>query len=77
MKIQNYYNLSVPVSMVAISNFFKPYLSQTISQVKLKLDGRHRDDMEIQNSSVPLSKIVTMMAFLKLFKQHQILDCIR
>ena len=52
--------------------------SNTVSQIALKLEGRHRGNTEIQtllNCSVPVSKIATMVAILQLFKQHQILNC--
>ena len=50
-----------------------------LSPIEPKLDGRHWGDMEIQNyllnRSFPISKMAAMVAMLKLFKQHQILDC--
>ena len=54
--------------------------SQNVTQTEPKLDGRHLGcygDSELLNHSVPISKIAVLVAILKLFKQHQILDCLR
>ena len=43
--------------------------SKIISQIKPKLDGRYRSDIEIQNclnSSIPISKMAAMTAILKI-----------
>ena len=45
-------NRSVPISKMAAMaswNSSNHISSQTVSQIELKLDGRHQDDMEIQN----------------------------
>ena len=47
--------------------------SQTLSQIEPKLGGRHWGHMEIKNcknNSVPISKMATMSAILKIFKQY-------
>ena len=50
--------------------------SQTVSQIELKHDWGHRDS-ELLNTLVPVSKLVAVVAILKVFKQHQVLDCLR
>ena len=54
--------------------------SLTVGQIEPKLDGKHRwkhENSELLDRSVPISKMVAMVTILKLFKQHQILDCWR
>ena len=52
--------------------------SRTVSQIELKLGGRHWGYMEIQNClnhSFLISKMATMMTILKIFKWHLLLNC--
>ena len=46
---------------------------RALSRFKLKLEGRHREDMEIQvsyNRFVPISKMAATVPILKIFKRH-------
>ena len=57
--------------MAAILTIFKQYLLP--NQIELKLDGWHLSNVEIQNCkicSIQISKMVTMVAILKILKRH-------
>ena len=66
------------IEMATILKFFKPHLLPNSksgwAETRWEASG-WRGDSELLNRSVPISKMVAMVAILKLFKQHRILNC--
>ena len=55
--------------LAAILKFFND-ISRMESQIELKLDGRYRGDMEIQNCAIRSASIYKMATILKFFQRH-------